>query len=114
MLRMMQKPMKGALTMIQDTAFTFAIDTLWTARPPHEYLLQVLGGRAWVTLKGCLNKSNPDHVLLAQDTLKVPAGQHLVVESWPRYPSDVLTISWRPVTEKQSERRVKSPTQALS
>ena len=73
---------------------SFVVSQLWAARPLCEHRLQVLSGRAWVTLSGDMDKDNPDHVLLSGDSLQVAAGQHLVVEAWPRHPTDMLTLSW--------------------
>jgi hypothetical protein len=85
---------------------SFVVSQLWAARPLCEHRLQVLSGRAWVTLSGDMDKDNPDHVLFSGDSLQVAAGQHLVVEAWPRHRADVLKLSW--LTSDKSEGGVKT------
>jgi len=85
---------------------SFVVSELWAARPLCEHRLQVVSGRAWVTLNGEMDKDNPDHVMLSGSVLQVPAGQHLVVEAWPRHPADVLRLSW--LENDKSESSVKT------
>ena len=59
---------------------------------PHT--LEIAHGRAWVTLVGRLDQANPDIFLTEGQTLQVEFSQHVVVESWPRYPGDELSVQW--------------------
>ena len=56
--------------------------------------LEIAHGRAWVTLGGQLGQANPDIFLTEGQALQVAAAQHVVVEPWPRYPGDELTVHW--------------------
>jgi len=81
----------------------FVVTQLWTARPSSDHRLLVTSGRAWATLSGEWDKDNPDHVLLCGDGLHVAAGQHLVVEAWPRHPAEVLTLTWLAIDKSEIE-----------
>lgn len=67
---------------------TFDIQRIWSATPASAHLLQVISGRAWITVTGEMGQVNPDHVL------QVLADQQVVVESWPRHAGDALTVRW--------------------
>ena len=56
--------------------------------------LEVAHGRAWVTVVGQLDQANPDIFLTEGQALRVTAEQHVVVEPWPRYPGDELSVRW--------------------
>ena len=58
------------------------------------HTLEVAHGRAWVTVVGQLDQANPDIFLSAGQALQVAAAQHVVVEPWPRYPGDELSVQW--------------------
>jgi hypothetical protein len=62
------------------------------AQSPHT--LEIAHGRAWVTVVGHLDQANPDIFLTQGQALKVAASQHVVVEPWPRYPGDELSVQW--------------------
>ena len=64
-------------------------------RPKTPHVLRVLHGRAWVTLVGPMAHDNPDLFLVEGEVLNVPAGQHLVLESWPRQAGDQLRVIWQ-------------------
>ena len=100
--------------MNQQATHLLAIDTLWTARPECPSELQINSGRAWVTMTGTLDKTNPDYVLSTGDTLSVPAGQHLVVETWPRHPGDTLTVFWQAAASDPTHKHEAAPAQVLS
>ncbi len=80
---------------------SFVVSQLWACHPLCAHRLQVVSGRAWVTLRGEMDKVNPDHVLLCGDVLQVVGGQHLVVEAWARHPGDVLRLSWQASDESE-------------
>ena len=73
---------------------TFDIQRIWSATPASAHLLQVISGRAWITVTGEMGQVNPDHVLQPGDCLQVLADQQVVVESWPRHAGDALTVRW--------------------
>ena len=58
------------------------------------HTLEVAHGRAWVTVVGQLDQANPDIFLTQGKILQVAAHQHVVVEPWPRYPGDELSVQW--------------------
>ena len=66
--------------------------TSFQAQTAHK--LEVAHGRAWVTVVGQLDQANPDIFLSAGQALQVAAAQHVVVEPWPRYPGDELSVQW--------------------
>ncbi len=71
------------------------INKVMSLRPDTNHVLKVVQGRAWVTLSGKLEQDNPDIFLLEGETLWVAAGQHLVLEPWPRDPQDLLWVQWQ-------------------
>ena len=58
------------------------------------HTLEVAHGRAWVTVVGQLDQANPDIFLTQGQAIQVAAQQHVVVEPWPRYPGDELSVQW--------------------
>jgi hypothetical protein len=58
------------------------------------HTLEVAHGRAWVTVVGQLDQANPDIFLSEGQAIQVAAAQHVVVEPWPRYPGDELSVQW--------------------
>ena len=56
------------------------------------HTLEVAHGRAWVTVVGQLDQANPDIFLTQGQAIQVAAQQHVVVEPWPRYPGDELSV----------------------
>jgi len=58
------------------------------------HMLEVAHGRAWVTLVGQLDQANPDIFLTEGQAIQVAADQHVVVESWPRFTGDELSVQW--------------------
>ena len=56
--------------------------------------LEVAHGRAWVTVVGQLDQANPDIFLTQGQAIQVAAQQHVVVEPWPRFPGDELSVQW--------------------
>ena len=58
------------------------------------HLLNVIHGRAWVTLIGSQDQVNPDIFLTDGQALQVAAFQHLVIEPWPRHLGDELSVQW--------------------
>jgi hypothetical protein len=63
-------------------------------RSDKPHTLEVAHGRAWVTLVGQLDKANPDIFLTDGQTLQVDFSQHVVLEPWPRFPGDELSVQW--------------------
>jgi hypothetical protein len=70
------------------------IDSATSFQAQTAHVLEVAHGRAWVTLVGQLEQANPDIFLTQGQSLQVAASQHVVVESWPRYPGDELSVQW--------------------
>jgi hypothetical protein len=66
--------------------------TSFRSDKPHA--LEVTHGRAWVTLVGELDKANPDIFLTEGQVLEVAGLQHVVVEPWPRFLGDELSVQW--------------------
>ena len=58
------------------------------------HTLEVAHGRAWVTWVGELDKANPDIFLTDGQAIQVAADQHVVVEPWPRFLGDELSVQW--------------------
>ena len=58
------------------------------------HTLKIAHGRAWVTLVGQLDQANPDLFLTDGQAIQVAADQHVVVETWPRFPGDELSVQW--------------------
>ncbi len=58
------------------------------------HTLEVAHGRAWVTLVGQLDQANPDIFLTDGQAIQVVADQHVVVEPWPRFHGDELSVQW--------------------
>jgi hypothetical protein len=58
------------------------------------HTLEVAYGRAWVTVVGQLDQANPDIFLTDGQAIQVAADQHVVVEPWPRFPGDELSVQW--------------------
>jgi hypothetical protein len=92
----------------------FILHSLWSVRPQSTHNIKVLSGRAWVTLVGDLDADNPDHVLLAGDTLCVPTGQHLVVEAWPRHANDTLMVAWQALAHDDSTKTASGANSTLA
>lgn len=69
-------------------------------RPAEDSRLQILAGRAWVTLN-LPHKPDGlgDHHVGAGETLQVPAGAHLVME--PLHGGDALRFDWSVVPQVQ-------------
>jgi mannose-6-phosphate isomerase-like protein (cupin superfamily) len=74
---------------------SFEVTRAMSFKPQTDHLLTVLQGRAWVTLRGEMAQDNPDHILEEGATLCVPAGQHVVIESWARHALDPLEVQWQ-------------------
>lgn len=63
-------------------------------RPRRAGLLQVCQGQVWATMDGPHGWREGDMFLAAGDSLRVPAGQHLVIE--PRRGDAPIWFSWTP------------------
>jgi hypothetical protein len=63
-------------------------------RSDQPHTLEVAHGRAWVTLVGQLDQGNPDIFLTEGQAIQVAADQHVVLEPWPRYVGDELSVLW--------------------
>ena len=70
------------------------IDSATSFQAQTAHVLEVAHGRAWVTLVGQLEQANPDIFLTQGQSLQVVASQHVVVETWPRFPGDELSVQW--------------------
>jgi hypothetical protein len=68
------------------------VDPILSWRLNMKYMLTITAGRAWITQIGRFNDVNPDFFLEENDSILIPAGQHVVVEAWPRYAGDVLKL----------------------
>jgi len=58
------------------------------------HTLKIAHGRARVTVVGQLDQANPDIFLTEGQAIQVAADQHVVVEPWPRFPGDELSVQW--------------------
>jgi hypothetical protein len=47
-----------------------------------------------VTVVGQLDQANPDIFLTDGQAIQVAADQHVVVEPWPRFSGDELSVQW--------------------
>ena len=63
-------------------------------RSDQPHTLEVAHGRAWVTLVGQLDQGNPDIFLTQGQSLRIEPAQHVVLEPWPRYAGDELSVLW--------------------
>lgn len=75
-------------------------------KPKAHSLLRITQGRVWVTSGGrqglAGQASSGDVVLHAGDELAVPAGAHLVMESWPVRPGDSVRYDWSTCAAEQA------------
>jgi len=83
------------MTAAQPQPQPLLVSSLVSLRPSTPHVLRVVHGRAWVTLVGLMDQDNPDVFLAEGDVLQVPAGQHLVLESWPRHAGEQLLVDWQ-------------------
>ena len=58
------------------------------------HTLKIAHGRAWVTVVGQLDQANPDIFLTEGQAINFTADQHVVVEPWPRFHGDELSVQW--------------------
>jgi hypothetical protein len=70
------------------------IDSATSFQAQTAHVLEVAHGRAWVTLVGQLDQANPDIFLTEGQAIQVAADQHVVVEPWPRFRGDELSVQW--------------------
>ena len=74
-------------------AFALCAGRAMALTPTQDSVLRISQGGAWVTLP-----SQPgDHFLQAGDSLRVPAGDALVLESWKMPATQTLYFDWDPV-----------------
>lgn len=74
-------------------AFALCAGRVMALTPQQNTVLRISQGGAWVTLP-----SQPgDHFLAAGDSLRVPAGDALVLEPWHMPANETLYFDWDPV-----------------
>lgn len=75
-------------------------------KPQTHSVLRIAQGRVWVTSGGrqglAGQADSGDMVLHAGDELAVPAGAHLVMESWPVQPGDSVRFDWSTCAAEQA------------
>ncbi|MEJ7928597.1 DUF2917 domain-containing protein [Ramlibacter sp. AN1015] len=65
-------------------------------RPREASLLRVVQGRVWLTIDTGGAAPVCDHVLVAGEEFRIPAGSHAVMEAWKAQP---VCFAWEPVPE---------------